>query len=173
MEQRPPILDKGRIIFCVLLVILVEIGEVILHKFSLPTWPAFACMILYFLAHMDPKQIPHVIIGSFFGILNLILIGMFVKAFAATFGPYPAQLVYIGIFVAAIVLLKDHIPWVFNTNAFMVLVIAAVAASAPPAPAPVQWMAVELVGGTILVLGVYAIQKIVAAVTGPQQHSDH
>lgn len=167
--QKPPIFSKGRIVFCVLLVALVLIGEIVFHINHLETWPAFACMIIFFYYHMDPKQIPHIIIGSFFGILQYPLILLFIKAFAPSVGIFPAQLIYIGIFVGAIVLLKDHIPWVFNTNAFMLFFIAAVAAKVPPGPQVGQWLAVQLIGGTALVLGVVGIQKIVASITGAQQ----
>ncbi|MFZ5590866.1 MAG: hypothetical protein ACOY81_03530 [Bacillota bacterium] len=166
--QRPPIFSKGRIVFCVLLVALVLVGEIVLHLNHLDTWPAFACMIIFFYYHMDIKQIPHIIIGSFFGILQYPIILLFIKALAPSIGIFPAQLLYIGIFVGAIVLLKDHIPWVFNTNAFMLFFITAVAAKVPPGPQPVKWMAIQLIGGTALVLGVVGIQKIVAAIT-PQQ----
>lgn len=169
--QRPPILSKGTIVFAVLLVALVLIGEIVLHISHLDTWPAFACMIIYFYYHMDVKQIPHIIIGSFFGILQYPLILMFIKAAAPSMGIFPAQLTYIGIFVGAIVLLKDLIPWVFNTNAFMLFFITAVAAKVPPGPQPLKWMAIQLIGGTALVLGVVAIQKIVAAMLAPQATS--
>ncbi|MFZ5643397.1 MAG: hypothetical protein ACOY46_07385 [Bacillota bacterium] len=167
-QQIPPIFSKGRIIFAALLVTLTIIGEIVLHSNHLPTWPAFACMIIFFYYHMDTKQIPHIIIGSFFGILQYPLIMMFVKAFAPSIGVFPAQLVYIGVFVGTIVLLKDHVPWVFNTNAFMLFFISGVAAKVPPGPQPMQWMAVQLIGGTALILGVVGIQKIVAAVVAKQ-----
>lgn len=171
-QQIAPIFSKGRITFCVLLVALVLIGETVLHFAHLDTWPAFACMIIFFYYHMDQKQIPQIIVGSFFGILQFPLIMMFVKAAAPSIGVFPAQLVYIGVFVGAIVLLKDHIPLVFNTSAFMLFFITAVAAKVPPGPQAIKWMAIQLVGGTALVLGVVAIQKIVAAVVGaPQQSS--
>ncbi|MTI84302.1 MAG: hypothetical protein FH756_10435 [Firmicutes bacterium] len=168
-QQKPPLFSKGKIIFCTLLVALVLIAETVLHLNHLATWPAFACMILYFLAHMDHKQIPHILIGAFFGILNYPLLVMFVKVLAPVIGSFPAQLIYIGLFVGAIVLLKDHLPLVFNTNAFMLLVITAVAAKVPPAPEPYLWIAIQLVGGTALVMGVYGIQKIVASIMGTQQ----
>lgn len=168
-QQIPPIFSKGRIIFCVLLVALVLVGETVLHLTHLDTWPAFACMIIFFYYHMDSKQIPHIIIGSFFGILQYPLIMMFIKAFAPTIGVFPAQLAYIGAFVGLIVLLKDHIPWVFNTNAFMLFFIAAVAAKVPPGPQPVKWMAIQVIGGTALVLGVVGIQKTVGLIVASQQ----
>ncbi|HBV95522.1 MAG: hypothetical protein JL50_09540 [Peptococcaceae bacterium BICA1-7] len=168
-QQISPIFSKGRIIFATLLVSLTLIGEIVLHLNHLATWPAFACMIIFFYYHMDAKQIPHIIIGSFFGILQYPIIMIVIKALAPTIGVFPAQLAYIGVFVGAIVLLKDHIPWVFNTNAFMLFFIAAVAAKVPPGPQPVQWMAIQLVGGTALVLGVVGIQKIVASIMGAQR----
>ncbi|WP_051273337.1 DUF1097 family protein [Desulfotruncus alcoholivorax] len=167
MEQKIPIFAKSRVIFGVLLIALIMIGEIVLHITNLPTWPAFVCMILYFYAHMDPKQIPHIIIGSLFGLVNYITLVMFVKAMAPTIGLFPAQLIYIGLFVGLIVLLKDHVSVVFNNNAFLLLFVAGVASKVPPAPQPMQWIAVQLIGGTALVLGVLGVQKIVAAITTP------
>lgn len=169
VEQKQPIFAKSRIIFGLLLVALIIAGELVLHFNHWATWPAFACMILYFLAHMDPKQIPHIIIGSFFGILNYPVLVAFVKTAAPTIGAYPAQLLYIAVFVAAIILLKDHVSWVFNTNAFMLLVMSGIAGRIPPGPEPVTWMGIQLVIGTALVLGVYGIQKTVAAIMAASQ----
>lgn len=167
-QQIAPIFSRGRIAFSLLLVTLTIIGEIVLHSNHLDTWPAFACMIIFFYYHMDTKQIPHIIIGSFFGILQYPAIMMFVKAFAPTMGVFPAQLTYIGLFVGLIVLLKDHVPWVFNTNAFMLFFISGVAAKVPPGPQPVKWMAIQLIGGTALILGVVGIQKIVAYIVASQ-----
>jgi hypothetical protein len=160
MEQKQAIFAKSRIIFMVLLIVLIEIGEILLHKFNITAWPAMVCMILYFFVHMDHRQIPHIVIGSAFGILNYMLINPFIKALTPITGAFPAQLIYIAVFVAAIVLLMDHIPWVFNTSAFLLFVIASIAGKAVPSPDPLNWITVQLVGGTVLILGVFAIQKI-------------
>lgn len=170
-QQKPPLFSKGKMIFSFLLLTLIFIGELVLHSNHLPTWPAFACMVLFFFVHMDPKQIPNVIIGSCFGILQYPGIMMFIKAFAPAIGVFPAQVIYILLFVFLIVLLKDHIPWLFNSNAFMFFIITAVAAKQPAGIQTMQWIGVQLIGGGALVLGVYGINKIVAAIMGAQQPS--
>jgi hypothetical protein len=160
LEQRQAIFARSRIIFMVLLIVLIEIGEILLHRFNITAWPAMVCMILYFFVHMDHRQIPHIVIGSAFGILNYMLINPFIKALTPITGAFPAQLIYVAVFVAAIVLLKDHVPRVFNTNAFLLFVIASIAGKALPGPDPLNWIAVQVVGGTALILGVFAIQTL-------------
>lgn len=168
MEQKLPIFAKSRLIFGFLLIAVIMIGEYALHTNHLATWPAFICMILFFYAHMDTKQIPHIMLGSLFGIVNYIPLVMFIKAMAPSIGAFPAQLVYIAVYVGLIVLLKDHIPWVFNNNAFLLLFTVAIAAKVPPGPQIAQWVAIQLIGGSLLILGVIGVQKTVTAIMTPK-----
>ena len=55
---------------------------------------------------------------------------------------FPAQVLFVAIFVASIVLLKDTLPFLFNDYAFMFFIVSALAAKGPN-PAPFEWMAIE------------------------------
>ncbi|MBK5244975.1 MAG: hypothetical protein JJE18_08145 [Eubacteriaceae bacterium] len=215
------VFNKKNGIFLALLLTLIVVSELILEHLHLPTWPAFLIMIFFFMAHENIKEAPAILLGSAFGIFNLVLIvywfGFTVPLLGGNMANYTApdtveammvsKLIYIAVFVALIVLLKDVIPWVFNNYAFMCFTVAAAVASGNTAAAvaaktvagyankvvagtdpaliaamkaatdkamastiPVtnvyQWMAIELIGGAILIAGVYGIFKLVAKILG-------
>ena len=118
--------------------------EIIMARLDLPAWPAFMVMIFFFIAHEDIKQAPSILIGGLAGILCVILIGMFVDALKPVMGHEAAKLIFIGLFVYAIVLLKDAIPYVFNSYAFMFFLVSAIATQTPKVN-PYVCMGVELV----------------------------
>lgn len=45
------------IIFLVLLLAIVMVGEFVMEGMHLPTWPAFIVMIFFFMAHMNMKEV--------------------------------------------------------------------------------------------------------------------
>ena len=63
-----PRFQKDRLIFGGLLLALIAIGEIVLHELYLPAWPVFVVMLFFFLAHMDRKVAPNIIIGALAGI---------------------------------------------------------------------------------------------------------
>lgn len=116
-------------------------------------------MIFFFEAHMDIKKAPHILVGGLFGIVNIILIKMFLGATAASMGLELAMLVYVIVFVYLIVALGEVVSIVFNNYAFMFFLVAAVAAKAP-APNVFVWMGVEVVGGALVIAAILGIMKI-------------
>ena len=79
-------LSKDRLIFGVLLIVLVALGEIVLAHFKLATWPAFMVMIFFFEAHMDTKKIANILVGGLFGIANLIIIKIFLQIAGPSLG---------------------------------------------------------------------------------------
>jgi uncharacterized membrane protein len=154
--------SKDRLIFGVFLIIVVALGEIILGKLKLPSWPAFMVMIFFFEAHMDMKKAPNILVGGLFGIANIILIKMFLDATAASMGLELAMLIYVIVFVYLIVALGEVVPMVFNNYAFMYFLVAAVAAKGP-APNVFAWMGVEVVGGAIFIAAILGIMKILGS----------
>lgn len=85
------------------------------------TWPAFMIMIFFFMAHMNIKEAPAILLGSAFGIFNLVLIvywfGVTVPLLGGDMIKYTdphtveamflSKLIYVALFVALIVFLKD------------------------------------------------------------------
>ena len=137
--------------------------EIIMARLDLPAWPAFMVMIFFFIAHEDIKQAPSILIGGLAGILCVILIGMFVDALKPVMGHEAAKLIFIGLFVYAIILLKDAIPYVFNSYAFMFFMVSALALSTAKVT-PYVWMGIELVVGGIFILGILGINQLVATI---------
>jgi len=152
-------LSKDRLIFGVFLIIVVALVEIISGKLGFPAWPAFMVMIFFFEAHLDIKKAPHILVGGLFGIVNIILIKMFLGATAASMGLELAMLVYVIVFVYLIVALGEVVSIVFNNYAFMFFLVAAVAAKTP-APNVFVWMGVEVVGGAIFIAAILGIMKI-------------
>ncbi len=157
------VFTKQNILFGFLLVAFIIVFEVILARFELPAWPAFMVMIFFFVAHEDVKLAPNILIGGLAGIICVLLVGEFIGAFGAAIGGEAAKLAFIGLFVYAIVLFKDAIPYVFNSYAFMFFLVSALAMHGPN-PNPYIWMGVELFVGGFLIAAVLGIGRIVAAV---------
>ena len=137
------IFKKEILIFCVLLLALIMIGELALDLNHFATWPAFMVMVFFFMSHMNIKEAPAILIGSFFGLCNLILIkywyGITVPLLGGDMAKYTApntveamfhaKLIYIAVFVSAIVFLKDVLPKIFNNYAFMFFIVAGLAST--------------------------------------------
>ncbi|OLN30185.1 hypothetical protein [Desulfosporosinus metallidurans] len=143
------IFNMHNVVLGVLLVALIMVGEVVLEKFHLATWPAFMIMVFFFMAHAKIKEAPAILIGCFFGFCNLIIIkywyGLTVPIFGGNMAKatspetveamFNSKLVYVAIFVLSIIFLKDVITWVFNDYAFMVFIFAALASGGNSAAA--------------------------------------
>ncbi len=158
----PP--SKERLLFGVFLLVLIVIIELVLHQLHLPTWPAFLVMIFFFETHMDRSRAPHLILGGLVGILCYVLTVEFVAALAPVLGEATARLVFICLVVYAIVAFGEMLPMVFNNYAFMFFLVSGLAAQvAGVDPEPWLWIGVELIGGALVILGVIAIGKIMAA----------
>ena len=153
--------SKQGVLFGFLLVAFIIVFEIILARLKLPAWPAFMVMIFFFVVHEDARLAPNILIGGLTGIICVILIKKFIVGLEPFIGTEAAKLLFIGLFVYSIVLLKDAIPWVFNSFAFMFFLVAALA-SQTPNPDPYIWMGVELILGGIFIAGILGINKLVA-----------
>jgi hypothetical protein len=157
------VFTKKIFLFGFLLVALVIVFEIIMARLKLPAWPAFMVMIFFFVVHEDIKQAPGILIGGLAGIICVILIEPFIDSLKPVMGHETAKLIFIGLFVYSIVLLKDAIPYIFNSYAFMFFLVAAIAKQTPNAN-PYVWMSVEMFIGGIFILGILGINRLVAAI---------
>jgi hypothetical protein len=153
------IFSKQDVLFGFLLVAFIIVFEIILARLKLPAWPAFMVMIFFFVVHEDARLTPNILIGGLAGIICVILIKKFIAALEPFIGAEAAKLLFIGLFVYSIVLLKDAIPWVFNSFAFMFFLVAALALQTPN-PNPYIWMGVEFIVGGIFIVGILGINKL-------------
>jgi hypothetical protein len=162
-------LDPQRLVFGLFLLVLIVVGEIILSHFSLPVWPAFMIMIFFFMEHMDIKKAPHMLVGGLFGIACILLIKWFVTALGPVIGVELSKLLFICIFVYAIIAFGEMIPIVLNNYAFMFFTVSAavailLATMKEPKPFPlVEVMGVELIGGGLFIAGIIGILKLLGA----------
>ncbi len=157
------VLTKKGLLFGFLLVAFVILFEIILARLSLPAWPAFMVMIFFFVIHENIKQALPILIGGLAGIACVLLCGKFIEILQPVIGHEPSKLLFIGLFVYSIVLLKDAIPYVFNSYAFMFFLVASLALPTAKV-SPYVWMGIELVVGGIFILGILGINRLVAAI---------
>ncbi len=156
-------LRKERLLFGCALLVLIVLVELVLHRFHLPTWPAFLVMIFFFEMHMDRARIPHLLLGGLVGIGCYMLTVQFVQAVAPVWGAELARLVFICAVVYAIVAFGEILPTIFNNYAFMFFLVSGLAArQADSTPAPWTWMAVALVAGTAVIAGILVIRRLLA-----------
>lgn len=169
------VFGKYRVSFAVLLVALIMVGELFFHHFELPAWPAFMVMVFFFLAHANPAEAKNILAGGAFGIVCAVLSRLTVENVGPALGdPFYAVLLFVAIFVTSIVLLKDAIPLLFNDYAFMFYLVSANIAKAAgvnllAAAYPLTLLGVQLIGGTIFILGILLIKKILAPMA-PEHH---
>ncbi len=167
---------SARVVFGVLLVLEVLIAIFALEAMHLATWPAFVAMIMFFIVHENVKEIKNIIIGGAFGITNFFLCMLFVSSTAYSFASFGNMtklipvMIYVAIFVFLIVLLTQKLPWLFNSYAFMYFSVAFADLASFMANHNIwiYWLAVEVVAGTLLILGVVGIQKFVASMVKKQ-----
>jgi hypothetical protein len=157
------VFTKKSILFGFLLVAFIIVFEIILARLSLPAWPAFMVMIFFFVVHEDTKQAPNILIGGLAGIFCVVLYGIFIEALQPMIGHEAAKLLFVGLFVYAIVLLQHAIPYVFNSYAFMFFLVAALAMPAAKV-SPYVWMGIELIVGGIFIAGILGTNRMVAAI---------
>lgn len=167
------IFNKANAIIMVLLLPLIAIGEYVLETAHLATWPAFMVMVFFFMAHMNIKEGPAILIGGAFGLVNITLIKYWYAGTVSFFGGdlakftdpktveamFYSKLIYIGIFVCLIVLLREVLPWIFNNYAFMMFIVAAVASGGNTAAA----IAAKTVAGTAAAAAAGADPAAIAA----------
>ena len=155
-------LDKNRLIFGVFLVIFIIITTVIAGHFKIPLWPAFIVMIFFFETHMNKKKIPNILIGGLFGMANLIIIKYFLQLLAPSLGIKMGVLLYVLIFVYAIITFGEIIPVLLNNYAFMFFTVVGATYKVPNFNLYLL-MAVEIIGGALFIAGILGILKIVTA----------
>ncbi len=155
--------SKQRLVFGLYLLVLIVAVEVILHRFHLPVWPVFMVMIFFFETHMNRGRAPHLIVGALTGIAAYLLTVQFVELAASTLGLATARLVVICLVVYAIVAFGEVMPVVFNNYAFMFYLVSGLAAqSGATEPLPLVWMALVVIGGSAVIVGILGIGKLVA-----------
>ncbi len=165
--------DKERLIFGFFLLILVVIFSLFFEHFHLPSWPAFMVMIFFIEGHLDVKKVPNILVGGIFGLLSIIAVHIITLVTAKVLPESVAILMYVCVFIYAIVAFGETLPILFNNYAFMFFLVAGVAAEAAEAagakPDPGLWVSIAVLLGGGLVGGVIGILKLMAYLFAPKQ----
>jgi hypothetical protein len=115
-------------------------------------------MIFFFMAHMDKKMAPNMLIGGAFGILMIIAAKIIVTSLvAAGLDQFLAFLIFVLVFVYCIVALGEILPILFNNYAFMALLFTATYMQTPNPQNPFVLTAILLLGGAAFILGILGI----------------
>jgi hypothetical protein len=152
--------NRHSLIFGLYLLVLVAIAQYIGDYFELPLWPAYMCLIFFFVDQMDAKKAAHIIVGGIAGIAGILLFPPVIGFLAPYIGVEASKIGLILALVYAIVAFNASLPIVFNNYSFMFLTVSGLALRAPGAR-PFVWMAVTGLGGGLLIGGVIGIGRIV------------
>jgi hypothetical protein len=159
--------NRQTLIFGIYLLVPVALGVYITDYFKLPAWPAFMCMIFFFVEHMNTQKASHIIVGAIAGFAGIAFIGTAVGALAPIMGVEAGKILYILALVYAIVAFGETLPIVFNSYAFTFFTVGGLGLEAPE-PNPYLWMAMAVVGGGLLIGSVVLINKMMG-VSHPAQ----
>src|SRR5580693_8558321 len=151
--------ERHTLIFGLYLIVLVGIAQYVADYLKLPIWPAYMCMIFFFVDHMDVKKAPHIVVGAVAGIAAILLFAPVIGSLAPHIGAEAAKITLILALVYSIVAFNSSFPLVFNSYAFMFITVSGLALETT-APNPYLWMAVAAIGGSLLIAGVVLIGKI-------------
>lgn len=148
------------LVFGLYLLVLVAIAQYVADYFEFPIWPAYMCLIFFFVDQMDAKKAPHIIVGGIAGIAGILLFAPVIAFLAPYIGVEASKIGLILALVYAIVAFNASLPILFNNYTFMFLTVSGLAPRAPRAN-PFVWMVVTGLGGVLLIGGVMGIGKIV------------
>jgi hypothetical protein len=152
--------NRHSLIFGLYLLVLVAIAQYVGDYFEIPIWPAFMCMIFFFVDHSDVKKAPHILVGGVAGIAGILLFAPVIGFLAPHIGVEASKIGLILALVYLIVAFNTSLPVVFNNYTFMFLTASGVALQTPGAN-PYVWMAVTGFGGALLIGGSMGIGKLV------------
>jgi hypothetical protein len=156
--------DKVRLLFGLFLLPVVAIGSIIAHVIEIPAWPAFLVMIFFFMVQRDKKQIPNIMVGTAFGILMIYPMGILIKIFEGTFSTFTVGLVYILVFIIAIIVFGEMVPIILNNYAFLAMLVTIVEMGRPDRVHPLKLLAMEVVGGALFIGAILGIVKILTII---------
>jgi hypothetical protein len=152
--------NRHSLIFGLYLLVLVAIAQYLGDYFDLPIWPAYMCLIFFFVDDLDAKKAPHIVVGGIAGIAGILLFAPVIGFLAPYIGVEASKIGLILALVYAIVAFNASLPIVFNNYSFMFLTVSGLAPRAPGS-SPYVWMAVTGLGGALLIGGAMGIGKLV------------
>ena len=158
--------NRHALIYGLYLLVLVAIAQYVGDCFALPIWPAYMCLIFFFVDSSNAKKAPHIIVGGIAGIAGILLFAPVIGFLAPYIGVEWSKIGLILALVYAIVAFNASLPIVFNNYTFMFLTVSGLAPRAPGS-SPFVWMVITGLGGPLLVGGAMGIGKIVGPPPAP------
>lgn len=152
--------NRHSLIFGLYLLVLLAIAQYAGDYFEFPIWPAYMCLIFFFVEQLDAKKAPHIVVGGIAGIAGILLFAPVIGFLGPYVGVEVSKIGLILVLVYAIVAFNASLPIVFNNYSFMFLTVSGLAPRGPGAN-PYVWMAVAGLGGALLIAGVMGIAKLV------------
>ncbi len=147
---------KFTVLLLALIVLFDYIAEELLH---LPTWPGMLCMMFFMLVEEDKKLIPNILFGGCFGLVASWSAPYIIGVFSPAIGDFWGKMIFICLIVLSIVVFRNVAGVVFNTYAFIFCTVASIAKHVYE-PRYLVWIALELVGGFLIMIGVWWIRQI-------------
>lgn len=142
------------------LLLWIAVGELICYGLAYPTWPLFLCMVSFFLAKQRREAAGGIVIGIVTGEgICWVMKSLWLPAAADRLGTFPAQLIFVLVFVLAIAYLEPIFPLCMNSHTFLAFLVAALAVPFSPG----LWMCISFFGGSICIAGCLLIQRLAAA----------
>ena len=90
--------NRHSLIFGLYLLVLVAIAQYVGDYFAFPIWPAYMCLIFFFVDQLDVKKVPHIIVGGIAGIAGILLFAPVIAFLAPYIGVEASK---IGLILAA------------------------------------------------------------------------
>jgi len=150
--------NRSRLLFGLYVLAVILLTEIVTAYLKVSAWPAYLVWVMFFLEHMNPQRIAHILVGTITGMILILLAPTIIGALARIMGPEAGRLVYILLAVYAIFAFGEMIPVILNNFTFLVITVAAVALAAPNA-APVQWLVVAVLGGGLMILATLLVGR--------------
>lgn len=132
-----------------------------------PPWPMFFVCIFFFLEGAEPKSIPKILACGLIGIFSLLIAISLIPVVAPIFGLVPSALVILFVVLALIFVGGNFAPDYLNNITFAFLTVETIDFTAVKTMW-MSWTLMLLIGGIIILAGVFASGKIAEKIVGPE-----
>ncbi|MFV0497614.1 MAG: hypothetical protein ACK5L0_05535 [Candidatus Fimivivens sp.] len=127
---------------------------------GVPAWPMFFITIFFFTLGADTKNIASIFVSGLTGIVSAWALIKLLALLGPVMGEFPAMLLLLFLVLALIIVGGNYFPLVFNNITFAYLTVAAIDLTIVETTI-VEWVAMHLLGGTIILVGALAISILV------------
>ena len=127
---------------------------------DVPAWPMFFVTIFFFCMGGETCKVPDIFVGGLTGIVSAWGLIELLALLSPIVGETIATFLLLFFVLALIIVGGNYLPVAFNNVAFAYLTVAAIDLTIIESSV-VNWLAMHLVGGTIILGGAVAIHAVV------------